>query len=304
MPLETIMSRRSAFLQPSFPRLYRAMSRSVVEAFCVSNPLLNAILHLLCLPFVLELTRLGIKMEAMIARDGHLKGASKWLVDIASKGIYVHGVENVPLSGPVLFVGNHAGLGDAHALLMSSPRTDTHVLARDFGILPGLSQFRQYVIVVDMDRPQAALRGSIRHLKAGASLLLYPYGRIEADPGLYLEDALATLPGWSASIELFVRHVPGLSVVPFAVGGVISRKALRNPIVRHYKDEDRRHFLAATFQMMFPFYRDPTIGLYYGQALCGQDATRSNVIRQMDDLLRKVRAEQLALRQTTSKACI
>ena len=84
------MIRRLSCLRPSFLRLYRAMSRSVVEAFCVSNPVLKAILHLLCLPFVLELTRLGVKMEGMIARDGHLKGASEWLVDIASKGIYVH----------------------------------------------------------------------------------------------------------------------------------------------------------------------------------------------------------------------
>ncbi len=65
-----------------FHRLYRAMSASVVEAFCL---LLKAILHILCAPFVLELTRLGIKMEAIIARDGHLRGASKWLVEIAAR---------------------------------------------------------------------------------------------------------------------------------------------------------------------------------------------------------------------------
>ena len=94
------MTSSPALLKPYFFRLYRAMSRSVVEAFCVSNPLLNAILHLLCLPFVLELTRLGIKMEAMIARDGHLKGASKWLVDIASNGIMSTGLKTYPCRDP------------------------------------------------------------------------------------------------------------------------------------------------------------------------------------------------------------
>ena len=107
-----------------FPRLYRAMNASVVEAFCFSHPLLKAILHVLCAPFVLELTRLGLKMEAMIARDGHMQGASQWLVEIAARALHVQGAEHVPTSGPVLFLGNHAGLGDAFALLAASPRRD------------------------------------------------------------------------------------------------------------------------------------------------------------------------------------
>ena len=245
--------------QLSFLQLYRSMSSSVVEAFCFSNPLINAALHVLCLPFVLELTRLGIKMEGKIERDGHLKGASEWLLDIGSKGIHIHGADQVPLTGPVLFVGNHAGLGDAHALLMSSPRRDTHILANDFGILPGLRAMRRHVIVVDKDSSLASLRASLRHLRTGNSLLLYPQGEIEADPGLYPESALESLAKWSSSIDLFARHVPDLAIVPFAVGGVISRTALRNPIVRRYKDSDKRHFLVATFQMLFPFYRDPVI---------------------------------------------
>ena len=133
------------------------------------------------------------------------------------------------------------------------------MLAYDFGILPALRHFRRHVIVVDAERPESALRASLRHLRAGGSLLLYPRGEIEADPGLDLELALASLPKWSASIELFVRHVPELAIVPVATGGVLSRRALRNPLVMRYRDRDERHFLAATFQMMFAFYRDPAI---------------------------------------------
>ena len=70
-------------------RLYRAMSTSVVEAFCCKNPALHALLHALCMPFVLELVRLGIKMEGMIARDRHLQGACRWLVEIAAKSIHI-----------------------------------------------------------------------------------------------------------------------------------------------------------------------------------------------------------------------
>lgn len=275
-------------------RLYRAMSTSVVDAFCCDHPLLRALLHLLCLPFALELTRLALKMENIIARDGDLKGACEWILSIGAAGIHIHGADNIPLSGPLLFTANHAGLGDAHALLMSSPRRDTQVLAHDFGLLPALEQFRRFVIVVDAERPQSALRASLRHLRAGGSLLLYPRGEIEADPGLNLESALASLPEWSASIELFARHIPELAVVSVATGGVLSRRALRNRYVRLYRDRDKRHFLAATFQMMFACYRDPVISVVYGQVLRGDMATRENVVQQMTELLARVHAEQAA----------
>ena len=270
------------------------MSVSVVDAFCLSNPLLRGLLHIACAPFVLELTRLGLKMEGMIARDGDLKGASEWLVSIGAAEIRVHDADRVPLSGPVLFVANHAGLGDAHALLMSSPRRDTRVLANDFGILPALENFRRYVIVVDAERPEFALRASLRHLRAGGSLLLYPRGEIEADPGLDLGTALASLAKWSESVALFARHVPELAVVPVATGGVLSRRALRNWLVRRYRDRDKRHFLAATFQMMFACYRDPVISVVYGKALRGERAGREHVVEQMAALLARVHAEQSA----------
>lgn len=274
------------------PRLYRAMSTAVVDAFCFSNPIIKAALHILCAPFVLELTRLGLKMERMIARDGDLKGASEWLVDIGSKGIHIHGAENVPRTGPLLFIGNHAGLGDAHALLSASPRRDTHILAKDFGILPGLRAMRTRVIVVDRKQPVASFRAALRHLQAGKSLLLFPRGEIEADPALNLEAALASLPLWSRSFELLARQLPGLAIVPFAVGGVLSRRALRNPIARQYKDADKRHFLAATFQMMFPAYRDPVVSLFFGGALRGECLARDQVLARMTSLLRRVHLEQ------------
>ena len=260
----------------------------MVGAFCCGNLVLRGLLHLLCLPFVLELTRLGMKMEGMVARDGDLKGASEWLVGIGAAEVRVRGAAVVPGSGPLLFVANHAGLGDAHAVLASSPRRDTRVLANDFGILPALRQFRRHVIVVDAARPETALRAGLRHLRAGGSLLLYPRGEIEADPGLDLEAALDSLPAWSASIELFARHVPGLAVVPVATGGVLSRRALRNWLVRRYREREKRHFLAATFQMMFAVYRDPVVSVAYGRALHGNEATRGRVLERMACLLARV----------------
>ncbi|MCY4145014.1 MAG: 1-acyl-sn-glycerol-3-phosphate acyltransferase [Chloroflexi bacterium] len=265
--------------------LYRAMSTSLVEAFCCQSPVLNALLRAFCLPFALELTRLGIKMEGMVARDRHLQGACRWLVEIAANDIQIDGAENIPRAGPLLLVSNHAGLGDAHAALMALPRHDTLLLARDFGILPGLAQFRQYVIVVDAARPYAAIRQSIRHLQNGGSLLLFPRGEIEADPALDLDAARASLPDWTHSIDLFARHVPDLAILPLAVAGVLSRRALNNPLVRQYREEAKRNFLAATFQMMFAWYRDAEICVRYGLPLRAPKASRRQALRQMESLL-------------------
>ncbi len=275
----------------AFPRLYRAIARTVIDAFCVRNPLLKAALHIACAPFLVQLTRLALKMEKRIARDGDLKGACQWLLSIGASSLRCQGADTIPRSGPLLFVGNHAGLGDAHALLSASPRRDTKLLARDFGILPGLAHFRQHVIVVEPERPQAALRAGLRHLRAGGSLLLYPRGEIEPDPALYPAAAQASLARWSRSLTLFARHAPGLNIVPVAVGGLISRRALLNVIVRRYRDHDRRHFLAATFQMLFPRYRDPAVRLHFGEALTGKRATLPQAQAQMQTLLQRLSAE-------------
>ena len=284
-----------SLLQTRYWRLYRAMSASLVEAFCCSHPLLNSGLRLACLPFALELTRLGMKMEDMIALDGDLKRASHWLIDIGARDLRIHHAERVPRQGPLLFLGNHGGLGDANALLAASPRRDTHIMAYNFGILPGLEAMHRHVIVVDRANPGGALRQGLRHLRSGQSLLLYPRGEIEADPGLYLEEALSSLRHWSGSIDFYARHVPGLAILPFAAGGFISRKALRNPIVRRYREADKRRFLAATFQMMFARYRDPVISLAFGRPLRNEAATRANALRQMEELLSRVHAEQQAV---------
>ena len=224
------------FLRPSFWRLYRAMSASVVEAFCFSHPVLNAILHILCAPF-----RAGT--DAAGYQNGIHDRAGRPYAERQSLAGRDRGARHAGPRAPRMclqparscFLGNHAGLGDAFALLSASPRRDTQILANNFGILPGLQEMHRHVIVVDKSAPYLAMRQSLRHLRLGKSLLIYPRGEIEDDPALDLEPAQASLSEWSRSIELFARHVPDLTVMPCAVGGVISRRALRNPVVRQYQ---------------------------------------------------------------------
>jgi hypothetical protein len=89
----------------------------------------------------------------------------------------------------------------------------------------------------------------LRHLRTGGSLLLYPAGRIEADPALF--GVAETRPAdWSGSLELLARAVSPLTVVPAMVSGVLSPGILRHPLARLHRDGERRRWLAATLQFV------------------------------------------------------
>jgi hypothetical protein len=72
-------------------------------------------------------------------------------------------------------------------------------------------------------------------------------------------------------VDLFVRLVPGLVVVPVIVSGVLSPAALRNPLTRLRRRKEDREWLAATLQMMTPALRNVTTRLTFGQPIRGED---------------------------------
>ena len=276
-------------------RFYTAISDSVVEAFRFDNVVINSLIRLIFFPFVLHFAAKLYDMEIQLEADGHLQTVSRTLIEPYTQDIRIHHAERVPTSGPVLFVANHAGIGDSISVYMASPRKDIYTLIYNQGMLTKFQEFLRYAIVVDKENPMLSLRSTIRHLNAGQAVLLFPRGHVEDDPALYVDSALETLSEWSTSIEFLARKVPELQVVPVAVGGMISRKAMANPIVQRYKSRDYQHFLAGTFQMVTPFYKDPILSIFYGEPLIGESATLSNVQAQMRQLLQQIYDEQCAL---------
>lgn len=274
-----------------FWRLLRGVSGALVEAFRFQNPIINMLLVVLFFPFILEMTYFLYMIANQLAEDAHLKRISHRLIYKTVKKIDVVGSEKVPASGPILFVGNHVGIGDALSVYVSAPRTDIHTMLFNNGIMQRFDEFHPYAIIIDKQNPTGALRQAVRQLKLGRSVLVFPRGEIEEDPVLYKDSALKSLDQWSTSIEFFVKHVPDLVVVPFAIGGIISRKALSNPIVKLYKVRNHQFFLAATFQLIFPMYRDAVARTYYGQPLTGKDAKLENIQAQMTCLLKKIHQE-------------
>jgi hypothetical protein len=93
------------------------------------------------------------------------------------------------------------------------------------------------------------IRESIRHLKSGGSLLIFPRGGIEADPD-WMPDADGEFEKWSRSLEIFLEHVPQTRIVATIVSGVIQQKVMRNPLMRLWKKRNDRQRLAFIYQFL------------------------------------------------------
>ena len=89
-----------------------------------------------------------------------------------------------------------------------------------------------------------------------------------------LPGAAEALERWSGSVDLFARLVPNLTVVPVVVSGVLSRAALRNPLIRIRRRRSDREWLAATFQMLLPALRNVTTRVEFGVAIRAGDVDR------------------------------
>lgn len=214
-----------------------------------------------------RLARQIATFDEIVGRAG-LPAAGAWAMDRLSRGSAVRGEENVPEKGPLLVVSNHPGLADAVALFAAMPRDDLKVIAAERPFLSALPNTSEALIPVS-DGPRGrprAVRTAARHLRAGGAVVTFPGGRIEPDPAV-LPGAVEALEGWSGSVDLFDRLVPGLVVVPAVVSGVISASALRNPLSFVRRNPRDRRWLAATLQMLVPALRGVTTRVEFGPPL-------------------------------------
>ncbi len=204
-----------------------------------------------------------------------------------ARHLEVEGVRNVPREGPVLLVANHPGLADALALFATVPRCDLRVVAAERPLLEALPNTSRYLIPVSEASPRrsGAVRVATRHLRDGGALLSFPGGKIEPDPAV-LPGAVEALEHWSKSLDLFARLVPGLTIVPAVVSGVLSPTALRNPLTFVRRQPRDRQWLAASIQMMTPALRNVSTRVAFGgPAHTGDGAVRQSVLDEMRRLI-------------------
>jgi putative hemolysin len=170
------------------------------------------------------------------------------------------------------------------------PRGDLRVIAAERPFLAAIPNTSRALIPVSDDpngRPRA-VRVAARHLRSGGAVITFPGGRIEPDPAV-LPGAAEALDDWSGSVDLFARLVPGLTVVPAVVSGVISPSALRNPLALVRRDPRDRRWLSATLQMLVPALRDVTTRVGFGPPLRA-DGEGSVSRRTVDEARRLIEA--------------
>ena len=197
-----------------------------------------------------------------VVGESGLAAGGAWALGRMARHVAIEAQENVPPEGPLLLVANHPGLADALALFAAVPRRDLRVVAAERPFLAALPNTSRYLIPVSERSPKKrfeAVRSATRHLKRGGAVLTFPGGKIEPDPAV-LPGAVEALERWSESLDLFVRLVRGLTVVPAIVSGVLSPTALRNPLILVRRRPRDREWLAASIQMMTPALRNVTRG--------------------------------------------
>ena len=167
------------------------------------------------------------------------------------KDVRLFGRENIPASGPVLFLSNHPGMTDTLCLFAALQRPDLKIIALRRPFLQALPYTSQHLIYLGDDPAErmGAVRKASAHLRSGGAVLTFPAGKIEPDPDVY-KGAFESLDHWLDSAGVFVRFAPETQIVPVLVRNVLWDRAVRHPLTRLKSDREERERLGASFQLL------------------------------------------------------
>jgi hypothetical protein len=213
--------------------------------------LLSPILHIPANRFA----RMAAELDDRVEQSGTVVGMS-WFLHHYIDAIEVHGAENIPSQGPLLFASNHPGAYDGVCVLSSCRRDDINIVVSDIPFshaFPSLYPHLVYVAAGTHGR-MLALREMRRRLQQGGALLIFPTGYVDPDPDLQ-PGSLQALERWSPSIEWILRQVPETQLVPVIASSVLAKASLQNPLTRLKKTawEKRKlaEFLQVSQQLIF-----------------------------------------------------
>jgi acyltransferase-like protein len=212
-----------------------------------------------------------LEYDTLVGKLGLHKASCDILHRYYIKGLRVQGQENIPSSGPVLFLSNHPGMADTVSLFAAIPRSDLRIIAihRPFLVsLPNVSAHLSYIGDEPSERMRA-VRQVASHLRAGGAALTFPAGKIEPDPEVHT-GALESLKDWTDSSGIFLRFVPSLKIVPVLVSGVIWERTARHWLTRLKRDQEDQEKLAASMQLLAMVVRDArptTVDIRFGKPI-------------------------------------
>jgi hypothetical protein len=182
---------------------------------------------------------------------GDLPKAARHSLNYFIRGLEIFGHEQLPKSGPLLFLSNHPGMTDTLCLFTAIARPDLRIFALDRPFLQSLPNMSRQLLYLsdDPEKRSHAVRHAASHLRNGGAVLTFPAGTIEPDPDVY-EGAIEALDTWTDSAGVFMRFAPQTKIVPVLVRRVLWDKAVKNPLtMMRFKRKDRER-LGTSLQLL------------------------------------------------------
>jgi len=230
--------------------LRRTLSTDILEAVGLPpDSWLRTVLSPLVWPPAHLFARLAAEFDRHVAQSG-LMEAVRWVLPRFVDGVQALGTENIPVTGPLVVASNHPGTYDGLVIASCLPRDDLKIVVTDRPFLRGLHAASPHLIYTprDAEGRMGVVREAVRHLREGGALLIFARGNVEPDPAV-VPGAEEALEGWSPSVPLLLRRVPGANLVVTIVSGVLAPSALQHPLARLREGWQARQLLAEVIQV-------------------------------------------------------
>jgi hypothetical protein len=122
------------------------------------------------------------------------------------------------------------------------------------------------------------VRSSIRHLREGGAVLIFPSGQIDPDPAV-LPGAWESLQNWSKSIAVMLRRAPDTRLLTAITSGVLHERFTRSPLTFLKKDGVGKRRIMEFIQIIRQLLFEERLGLMpfvtFDQPLTIQDLCSS-----------------------------
>lgn len=199
---------------------------------------------------VMRMARLLAQADAEAGRRG-LHAAGEVMLERLATSCTAQGAESIPAEGPVLITANHPGGLELLALLAQIRRPDVHVLSNPQPFLQAMPHVSPAMLYLSADSAGyfAGIRQVVSHLQAGQAVIVFPAGQMEPDPGV-TPGAVEFLERWSASTGVYLHKVPETRLVPAALTGIVSPRAVQSLFARGRMPPKARQRTAAFLQLL------------------------------------------------------
>lgn len=244
-----------------------------------------------------KFARQMVEYDQLVGQLGLSEASCRFLQTHYLHDLRVHGRENIPLGGPVLFLSNHPGMTDTISLFSAIERANLRIIAIHRPFLASLVNVSKQLSYISDDPSQRmrAVRQVASHLRAGGAALTFPAGQIEPDPDVH-SGATESLGNWTDSSGVFLRFAPQTKIVPVLVSGVIWERTAHHWLTRVKHTREEREKLAAALQLLTMIMRDArptTVHVRFGRPITiddvdslEADCIHEKLMERMHDLIR------------------